>query len=78
VLFVNVPGSTPIEYEKCFELLIPVTVNVPLYAEFAAPARFCVLVTLTTFTSQPIERSCGSSVIIFAEVPSHVAFAIIL
>ena len=42
---------------NCFALLIPATVKVPLYAEFATPAVLFVLVMLITSTSEPTFKS---------------------
>ena len=56
-------------------LLIPVIVNVPLYAEFATPAVLFVLIIFRTSTCAPIVKSWGSSVIIFAVPLDQFAFA---
>ena len=46
----KVPGLSVIATLNCFALLIPATLNVPLYAEFATPVVFVVLVTFRIST----------------------------
>jgi len=60
------------------ELLIPVTVNVPLKELFAIPVGLLELAILIISTLDPTFNSCGTSVIILATLFPQRAFATIL
>lgn len=78
VLLEKVPGPTVLGKLtlNCFALLIPVTVNAPLNAEFATPVGLFVLLMLMISTSDPTLKSWGSSVTIVAVFDAQLALAI--
>ena len=63
VLVWNSPGSTVVATVNCLALEITVTVNVLLYPVLVTPEVFSVLVTLRVSTTDPTDKSWGTSVV---------------
>ena len=78
VSFEKVPGFVVKPTLNCLRLEIPTTIKLLLYPEPAVPTVFVELFTPSIFTWLPIDKSCGISVSKYANVPSQLAFAIIL
>ena len=76
---VYVPGLVVKPTLNCLALVIPETVYNLLYEVDAAPVVFSLLLTLYTWTLDPIVKLWGSSVLnVTVAVPSQDAFSIIL